>query len=116
MSKKIIVALAAAGFVAAISGQASARLNGTTVALACDIAAKEFAGPVAVKNTSASTLQIGQKITVVVYTATGKEYETIVLTKKLLPNHIVRGKNTFQNTGHCTASVFYAKPVVKPRA
>lgn len=116
MSKKIILALAAAGFVAAVSGQASAALNGTTVALACDIAAKDFAGPVSVKNTSANTLAIGQKITVVVFTSTGKENETIVLTKKLLPGHVVRGKNTFQNTGSCTASVFYAKPVMKPHA
>lgn len=115
MSNKVILALAAAGVLAA-AGQASAGLGGTTVSLACDIAAKEFAGPVAVKNTSASTLAIGRKITVVVFTATGKAYETIVLKKKLLPGHIVSGSNTYQNTGHCTASMFYAKPVLKPRA
>ncbi len=116
MSTKTILALAAAGIVAAIAAPSFAGLNGTTVALACDIAAKEFAGPVKVKNTTNGTLPIGKQITVVVQTATGKESETIVLKKKLLPGHVVSGSNTYQNTGHCTASVFYPKPVMKPRA
>ena len=116
MSKKTLLALSAAGFVAAFAGHALAGLNGTTVALACDIAAKEFAGPVAVKNNTASAILAGKKITVVVQTATGKESETIVLKTKLLPGQIVRGSNTYQNTGNCTASVFYPKPIMKPRA
>lgn len=117
MSTKTILALAAAaGIIAAVSAPAFAGLNGTTVVLACDIAAKEFAGPVSVKNGTASTILAGKKITVVVQTATGQESETITLKKNLLPGQIVRGSNTYQNTGHCTASVFYAKPTMKPRA
>jgi hypothetical protein len=116
MSTKTILALAAAGIVAAVSAPSFAGLNGTTVVLACDIAAKEFAGPVSVKNSTASAILAGKKITVVVHTATGKEYETITLKKKLLPGQIVRGSNTYQNTGHCTASVFYPKLILKPRA
>ena len=92
-----------------------AGLNGTTVAMSCDIAAKEFAGPVTVKNTSASAIAVGKTITVVVHTATGKEYEKIVLKKALAPGQTVRGTNTYQNTGHCTAAVFYPSPI-KPRA
>ena len=116
MSKKAILALAVAGFAAAIAGHASAGLNGTTVALACDIAAKEFAGPVTVKNTTGKMILAGKKISVVVQTATGKESETIVLKRNLYPNLSVRGSNTYQNTGRCSASVFYAKPIMKPRA
>ena len=116
MSTKTILALVAAGLVAAVSAPSFAALNGTTVVLACDIAAKEFAGPVAVKNGTTSTILAGKKLTVVVHTATGKEYETITLKKNLLPGQIVRGSNTYQNTGHCTASVFYPKPIMKPRA
>lgn len=115
MSNKTILALAVAGALAA-AGQSLAAANGTTVALACDIAAKEFAGPVAVKNTTGKVILAGKKITVVVHTATGKESETIVLKRNLYPNLIVRGSNTYQNTGSCTASVFYPKPIMKPRA
>lgn len=115
MSNKTIFAIAVAGALAA-AGHASAGLNGTTVSLACDIAAKEFAGPVTVKNTTGKIILAGKKITVVVLTATGKETETIVLKRNLYPNLIVRGKNTYQNTGSCTAAVFYPKPIMKPRA
>ncbi len=112
--KKTLIALAAAGIVAGFAAPSLAGPNGTTVALACDIAAKEFAGPVKVKNDTASTIAAGKQITVVVQTATVKESETIVLKKPLLPGHVVQGSNTYQNTGNCTASVFYAKPM-KPR-
>ncbi|MFO0989086.1 MAG: hypothetical protein U1F37_17290 [Alphaproteobacteria bacterium] len=116
MSTKTILSLAAAGIALAVAAPSFAGLNGTTVALACDIASKEFAGPVKVKNTTAGTLPIGKQITVVVQTATGNESETIVLKKKLLPGHVVSGSNTYQNTGRCAASVFYPKPAMKPRA
>ncbi|MCW5772065.1 MAG: hypothetical protein KIT16_10555 [Rhodospirillaceae bacterium] len=110
MSSKIIIALAAAG-IAAFAGQASAKLNGTTVALECTIAAKEFAGPVTVKNTSGATLLPGKTITVVVKTATGNEHETITVRVALKPGQTIRGRNFYQNTGSCTASVFYPKRV-----
>jgi hypothetical protein len=116
MSTKTILALAAVGFVTAVAAPSFAGLNGTTVVLACDIAAKEFAGPVSVKNGTTSTILAGKKITVVVHTATGKEQETITLKKNLLPGQTVRGSKTYQNTGRCTASVFYVKPILKPRA
>ena len=113
MSSKLKITLGAIGILAAVAGHAYAGLNGTTVSLACDIAAKEFAGPVTVKNTSAATIAAGKIITVVVHTATGKENEKIVLKKALAPGQTVRGTNTYQNTGHCTSSVFY--PSIKPR-
>lgn len=115
MSSKLKIVLGAAGILAAIAGHAFAGLNGTTVSLSCDIAAKEFAGPVTVKNTSSKAIAVGKTITVVVHTAYGKENEKIVLKKALLPGQTVRGTNTYQNTGSCTASVFYPSPI-KPRA
>ncbi len=111
MTSKSIIALAAAGLAVAFAGQALAKLNGTNVALSCSIASKEFAGPVEVKNTTRGTIAVGKKITVVVMTATGKEHETIVLKKALKQGETVRGSNTYQNTGGCTASVFYPKPI-----
>ena len=115
MSSKLMIALGAAGLVATVASHAFAGLNGTTVSLTCDIAAKEFAGPVAVKNTSGKTILAGKTITVVVVTAYGKENEKIVLKQALAPGQTVRGANTYQNTGSCTASVFYPSPI-KPRA
>lgn len=111
MSTKSIFAIAAAGFIALAAGQALAKANGTTVALSCTIASKEFAGPVTVKNTSNKILKTGTKVTVVVQTAHGKEMETITIGRPVKPGQTVRGKKTYEDTAGCTASVFYPKPV-----
>jgi hypothetical protein len=107
--KKTLLALAAAGIVAAVAGQAYAKLNGTIVPLACKISSKEFAGPVEVINATRGTILAGKKVTVVVKTAHGNESETITLAKNLKPGQMVRGTKTYEDTINCTASVFYPK-------
>jgi hypothetical protein len=109
MSKKSVLALAAAGIVAAFAGQAFAKLNGTIVPLACKIASKEFAGPVEVQNTTTKTIASGKVLAVVVKTAEGNRSESITLTKPLLPGAIVKGTKTYEDTINCVASVFYPK-------
>ncbi len=113
--KKTLIALAAAGIVAGFAAPSFAGLNGTTVTLACALHAKEFAGPVEVSNDTGKLLAAGTKISVTIYTLTGKQYETIVLANALPAGDIAKGKNFYQNvsTG-CVASIFYAKPM-KPR-
>jgi|RhiMethySRZTD1v2_1073278.scaffolds.fasta_scaffold343104_2 hypothetical protein len=116
MSTKTILALAAAGMIAAVASPSLAGLNGTVVPLACVLGSKEFAGPVEVKNTSGKLILKGTKITIIAYTAYGKESETIVLTKDLAAGGLVRGSNTYQNvSGGCTASVYYPKIVLQPK-
>src|SRR5687767_11812765 len=109
MSKKIVLALAAAGLVAAFASQSMAKLNGTVVSLACTIASKEFAGPVEVRNGTRTTILAGKKVTVVVKTAHGNESETITLAKNLKPGQMVKGSKTYEDTVNCAASVFYPK-------
>jgi hypothetical protein len=108
MSKKLILAIAAAG-IAFVASQASAKLNGTVVSLACKIASKEFAGPVEVRNGTSTTILAGKKVTVVVKTAHGNESETITLAKDLKPGQMVKGTKTYEDTVNCNASVFYPK-------
>ena len=107
--KKIVLALAAAGIVAAFAGPSLAKLNGTVVSLACKIASKEFAGPVEVTNATRGTIAAGKKVTVVVKTAHGNESETITLAKALKPGQMVKGTKTYEDTVNCAASVFYPK-------
>jgi len=113
---KTIIALAAAGLVAAIASPSLAKLNGTVVPMQCVLHAKEFAGPVEVTNTSGKLLAAGTKISVTVFTLTGKQYETIILAKALPAGGLIKGKNTYENvsTG-CAASVFYSRVSVTPR-
>jgi len=111
MSSKSIIVLAAAGIAVALAGPAFAKLNGTSVALSCSIASKEFAGPVEVKNTTRGTIAPGKKIVLIVKTAHGSESETITLAKALKPGATVKGNKVYEDTAGCTSSVFYPKPV-----
>jgi hypothetical protein len=118
MSTKTILGLAAAGLLAAAAPSFAG--NDAVLQLTCKLAAKEFAGPVEVINTTGKVLKKGTKIRVVAYTAYGKEVETIVLKADLAPNAApVKGAKIYQNvsTG-CTASVFTGKLKldIKPRA
>src|SRR4026208_946739 len=115
MSTKTILALAAAGMIAAVASPSLAGLNGTVVPLACVLGSKEFAGPGRARNPSCRLILKGTKTTIIAYTASGKESETIVLTKDLAAGGLVKGSNTYQNvSGGCTASVYYPKILLQP--
>ena len=107
--KKIVLALATAGIVAAFAGPSMAKLNGTVVSLACKIGSKEFAGPVEVTNATRGTIAAGKKVTVIVKTAHGNEQEIITLATALKPGQRVKGTKVYEDTVNCTSSVFYPK-------